>query len=63
MSDVTTEKKLTDKKNTAPSRVQELMEQTGRSKAIIYRLAKRLGRLPTVEEVINRPNGRPKKYE
>lgn len=42
--------------------VDELSLKTNRSKVVIYRIAKKLGRLPTYEEVINRKNGRPKKY-
>lgn len=44
------------------SSVAELIQKTGRSKSVIYKLAQRLGRLPTADEVLNRPNGRPKKY-
>lgn len=40
----------------------DLVKITGRSKVVIYRLARKLGRLPTVEEVMNRKTGRPKKY-
>lgn len=40
----------------------ELARITGRTTTVIYKLAKRLGRLPTVKEVLNRKNGRPKKY-
>lgn len=42
--------------------VEELAKKTNRSTAVIYRVAKRLGRLPTVEEVLNRKHGRPRKY-
>ena len=42
--------------------VKELAEKTGRSTQVIYRLIKRLGRVPTVEEIKNRPTGRPRKY-
>jgi predicted transcriptional regulator len=49
-------------KNEKPT-VQELMKKTGRSKATIYNIAKKLGRLPTVEEILNQPPvGRPRKY-
>lgn len=54
---------MSDVKSDAPKRVQELMKITGRSKTTIYKLAAKLGRLPTVEEVLNRPNGRPRKYQ
>lgn len=37
----------------------ELAEKTGRSRQVIYLLCKRLGRLPTEEEVLNRKPGRP----
>ena len=43
--------------------VNELVKVTGKSRAVIYKLAKKLGRLPTVTEVMNRKNGRPKKYK
>lgn len=42
--------------------VEELAALTNRSKAVIYRLAKRLGRLPTLEEITSRKTGRPTKY-
>ena len=55
---------MSDIKNDAPKKsVQDLMKLTGRSKTTIYKLAGKLGRLPTVEEVMNRKNGRPKKYQ
>lgn len=53
MSDITTEKKLT---------VKELSERTGKCPAAIYKLCKKLGRMPTVEEVKNQKAGRPRKY-
>lgn len=43
--------------------VEELAEKTKRSKVVIYKVAKRLGRLPTEEEVLNRQPGRPRKYD
>lgn len=43
--------------------IDELVKITGRSRPVIYMLAKRLGRLPTVSEVLNRKNGRPRKYK
>ncbi len=43
--------------------IKELMEKSGRGKSVIYKLAKELGRLPTLEELEGRPNGRPKKYK
>ena len=42
--------------------IKELAEKTNRSVAVIYKVAKRLGRMPTIEEILNRKNGRPKKY-
>lgn len=42
--------------------IDELVEKTGKSKVTVYKVAKRLGRIPTVEEVMNRPVGRPRKY-
>ena len=42
--------------------IQELSKETGRSRVTIYKVAKKLGRLPTKEEVLNRKNGRPRKY-
>ena len=51
-----------EKKNT-PNSVQEFVKLTGRCKASIYNLAKKLGRLPTVEEVQAQHKGRPKKYQ
>lgn len=44
------------------NKVEELARLTGKSRVVIYRLAKRLGRLPTIPEIKNRKNGRPKKY-
>ena len=40
-----------------------LAEKTGRSRMTIYSLARKLGRLPTEEEVLNQKRGRPRKYE
>ena len=42
--------------------IQELAEITGRSRVTIYKVARRLGHIPTIEEVLNRKNGRPRKY-
>ena len=42
--------------------VNELVKATGKSRATIYLMAKRLGRLPTKEEVLAVKMGRPKKY-
>lgn len=43
--------------------VKELAEQTGKSRVVIYRLCKRFGRLPTIEEINGRKNGRPLKFK
>ena len=47
----------------------ELAEKTGVSRTWIYEMCKRLGRIPTVDEVVNRKTnglmnkmGRPQKY-
>ena len=47
--------------------IDELVKKTGRSKVTIYKIAKRLrekgiNRLPTTDEILNRKNGRPRKY-
>lgn len=42
--------------------VAELMRRTGKSEVTIYKVAKKLGRIPTAEEVVNRVSGRPRKY-
>lgn len=43
--------------------VKELAKATNRSTTVIYKLIKRLNRMPTSEEVLaNRKGGRPKKY-
>ena len=42
--------------------VVDLMEKTGKSQTTIYNLARKLKRQPTVDEILNRPTGRPKKY-
>jgi hypothetical protein len=42
--------------------IDELVENTGKSKVTIYKVARRLGRIPTIEEVMNRKAGRPRKY-
>lgn len=44
------------------NKVEELARLTGKSSTVIYKLAKRLGRLPTIPEINNRKNGRPRKY-
>ena len=45
--------------------VKELAEQANVTERRVYQLAKRLGRLPTVEEIESRKGkrGRPRKYE
>ena len=43
--------------------VSEIAEVTGKSRAWIYKMAEKLGRLPTIQEVENTPpSGRPTKY-
>ena len=43
--------------------VSEIAEVTGKSRAWIYKIAERLGRIPTIQEVENTPpSGRPTKY-
>lgn len=43
--------------------VQELSKLSGKCPATVYRLAKKLGRLPTLEELNNQKKGRPIKYK
>lgn len=43
--------------------VKEIAQAAGVSEATVYKRAKQLGRMPTVEEVKERKNGRPCKYE
>lgn len=43
--------------------VKELAEKTNKSQVVIYRLARKLGRIPTEDEVLNRKVGRPRKYD
>lgn len=42
--------------------IQTLSENFGKCKAAIYRLAKKLGRLPTPRELLDQKVGRPRKY-
>lgn len=42
--------------------VERLARKTGKSRTTIYKLAKRYGRLPTLDEILNRKTGRPRKY-
>lgn len=42
--------------------IAEIAKITGKSKVTVYKLARKLGRVPTIEEVLNRKNGRPTKY-
>lgn len=42
--------------------IKELQEKTGRSRSHIYKKARELGRLPTIEELKEAYVGRPKKY-
>lgn len=43
--------------------VKQLAEKTGKSQQVVYVLARRLGRLPTLEEIKNRKHGRPNKFK
>lgn len=43
--------------------ISELSKITGKSRAAIYNLAKKLGRIPTIEEINNQKVGRPTKYK
>ena len=45
--------------------VQELAEKTNVTEARVYQIAKKLGRLPTLDEIESRKGkrGRPKKYQ
>lgn len=42
--------------------IKELVLITGKSKATVYNVAKAYGRIPTVEEILNRKVGRPRKH-
>lgn len=42
--------------------VADLMRQTNKSEITIYKVARKLKRKPTAEEILNRKVGRPKKY-
>ena len=44
------------------AKADELAEEARVSCTVVYRLAKKLGRLPTLDELKNRKNGRPRKY-
>ena len=50
-------------KNKEKSPIEILAEKAGKTKQAIYYLARKLGRLPTEEEVMSVKNGRPRKYE
>lgn len=43
--------------------VKELAKRCNRSETAIYNMAKKLGRLPTEEEVLAVKRGRPNKYK
>lgn len=45
------------------NKVEELAKLTGKSRVWIYKIAQKLGRLPTPEEVLSRKVGRPRKYK
>ena len=42
--------------------IKELAKESGKTEMSIYNLAKKLNRIPTLEEVISVKRGRPKKY-
>ena len=43
--------------------IKQLAKKCNKSEMAIYRLAKKLGRLPTEEEVLSVKRGRPQKYK
>ena len=43
--------------------VNELCKMTGKSRVAIYNLARKLGRMPTIEEILSQKIGRPRKYK
>ena len=43
--------------------VKELAKKCNRSETAIYNMARKLGRLPTEEEVMSTKRGRPQKYK
>lgn len=45
--------------------VNDIAKQVGCSRSWVYKIAKQLGRLPTVQEMLDKKNkrGRPKKYK
>lgn len=42
--------------------IKELVKMSGKSRMAIYNLCKKLGRIPTFEEVMSVKRGRPPKY-
>lgn len=42
--------------------IKELAEMSGKSKVSVYKLARKLGRKPTLEEVVSVKRGRISKY-
>lgn len=56
---------VSKKKKGEKMTVQELAEKANVTERRVYQLAKKLGRLPTVDEIESRKGkrGRPKKYE
>lgn len=42
--------------------ISELAEKSGKSKVAVYNLAKKLGRKPTLEEIVSVKRGRISKY-
>lgn len=41
---------------------QNLADQTGKSRQAIYQLARKIGRIPTIEEILSQKPGRPPKF-
>lgn len=43
--------------------IKELASVSGKTQMSVYNLAKKLGRIPTLDEVVSVKRGRPKKYK
>jgi hypothetical protein len=52
-----------DKSRKPHSAIEKIALETNRSIQTIYKVASKLGRLPTPEEILNRSSGRPHKYK
>lgn len=52
-----------DKSRKPHSVIEKIALETNRSIQTIYKVASKLGRLPTPEEILNRSSGRPHKYK